>query len=81
MDWQRGDTTKAAIGRRPATAEHDGLAKGVRSIPFPETVGLRTLTGVSIATNRIHWALFRRYSHRKGPSCKSAAQSARCRRA
>lgn len=77
MDWQRGNKPKAAIGRGPATAEHYGLTKGVRNILLPETVGLRTLTGVSIATNRIHWALFRGYSHRKGLSCKSAAQSAR----
>lgn len=73
MDWQRGNTTKAAIGRGPATAEHDGLTKGVRNILFPETVGLRILIGVSIATNRIRWALFWGYSHRKGLSCKSAA--------
>lgn len=78
MDWKRGDTTKAAIGRGSATAEHDGFTKGVRNILFPETVGLRTLTGVSVATNRIHWTLFRRYSHRKGLSRKSAAQYARC---
>lgn len=39
-----------------------------RNVLFPETVGLRILLGVSVATNRVHWALLWWHSHRKGLS-------------
>ena len=33
MDWQRGNTAKAAIGGGPITAEYDGLTKSLAQRP------------------------------------------------
>ena len=53
------------------------LRKVWHNVLFPKIIRLRILLGVSVATNRIYWALFWRYHHRKGLSCDGTTQSTR----